>query len=276
MAEDNPEVSLSIDADGIRTNYHDIGNGDSVVLLIHGSGPGVSAWANWRLTLPALAERYRVIAPDMVGFGFTERPPGHEYTMTNWIKHVVAFMNALRIDKFSVVGNSFGGALALGLTIQHSERVDKLVLMGAVGTSFKITEGLDKVWGYRPSIANMKELMDIFAWNRELVTDELAESRYRASIQPGFPESYAAMFPPPRQRWVDAMAFTDDQIRSVSCPTLICHGREDQIIPLDTSQRFFSLIPQSELHLFGQCGHWTQIEYAEIFNKMLSDFIARS
>lgn len=194
--------------------------------------------------------------------------------MTNWIKHVVAFMDALRIDKFSVVGNSFGGALALGLTIHHPERVDKLVLMGAVGTSFKITAGLDKVWGYTPSINNMKELLDIFSWNRAMMTDELAELRYQASIQPGFQESFAAMFPPPRQRWVDAMAFSDDQIHSVDCPTLIVHGREDQVIPLQTSQHFFSLIAQSELHLFGQCGHWTQIEHAESFNRLVSDFLA--
>lgn len=235
----------------------------------------MSAWANWRLTLPALAERYRVIAPDMVGFGFTERPPGHEYNMANWIKHAVAVTDALEIDKFSVVGNSFGGALALGLTIHHPERVDKLVLMGAAGVSFAITEGLDKVWGYTPSIDNMRELLDIFSWNRDLVTDELAELRYQASIQPGFQESFAAMFPQPRQRAVDAMAFTDDKIRSIRSPTVIIHGREDQVIPLENSRRLFSLIPQSELHMFGQCGHWTQIEHAETFYRLVSDFLAR-
>ncbi|MGI9287325.1 MAG: alpha/beta fold hydrolase [Pseudomonadales bacterium] len=274
MAEHNPEIGLRVNADSIRTNYHDTDSDGAPVLLIHGSGPGVSAWVNWRLTLPALAERYRVIAPDMVGFGFTERPPGHKYNMTNWIKHAVAVMDALKIDKFSVVGNSFGGALALGLTIHHPERVDKLVLMGSAGVSFAITEGLDKVWGYTPSIDNMKELLDIFSWNRDLVSDELAELRYHASIQPGFQESFAAMFPPPRQRWVDAMAFTDEQIGSIRSPTLIIHGREDQIIPPDNSRRLFSLIPQSELHMFGQCGHWTQIEYAQAFNRLVSDFLA--
>ena len=74
MTTQNPEIANSINAGGIQTNYHDVGNGKPV-LLIHGSGPGVSAWANWRLTIPELAKQYRVIAPDMAGFGFSERQP---------------------------------------------------------------------------------------------------------------------------------------------------------------------------------------------------------
>ena len=78
MTANSPEIARSIGAAGIRTNVHDVGEG-APVLLIHGSGPGVSAWANWRLTLPELAKARRVIAPDMVGFGFTERPAGFAY-----------------------------------------------------------------------------------------------------------------------------------------------------------------------------------------------------
>jgi len=90
MTNSNPEIGRSIDAGGIQTNYHDIGQGEPV-LLIHGSGPGVSAWANWRLNIPALAEKLRVLAPDMVGFGFTERPAGIQYNMDTWIKHALIF-----------------------------------------------------------------------------------------------------------------------------------------------------------------------------------------
>ena len=80
---DNPEIGNSIQAAGIQTNYHDVGEGE-VVLLIHGSGPGVSAWANWRLTIPELSKKFRVIALDMVGFGFSDRPVDIEYTMDVW------------------------------------------------------------------------------------------------------------------------------------------------------------------------------------------------
>ena len=179
--KNNPEIGKSIKANGINTNYHDVGTGD-VVLLIHGSGPGVSAWANWRLTIPALAENNRVIAPDMVGFGYTDRPADNNYSMNDWVEQAIGLLDALNIDKASVVGNSFGGGLALAIAICHPERVSKLVLMGSVGVPFMLTEGLDKAWGYQPSIANMKQLLDIFAYNRELVSDELAELRYKASI----------------------------------------------------------------------------------------------
>nr|AAG17130.1 hypothetical CdoFa [Comamonas sp. JS765] len=145
----NPEVAHSIVAAGIRTNYHDVGSGDPV-LLIHGSGPGVSAWANWRLVMPALSERARVIAPDMAGFGFSERPEGFAYGMDAWVRQAVGLLDALGIARADLVGNSFGGGLALALAIRHPERVRRLVLMGSVGVPFTLTEGLDAVWGYPP------------------------------------------------------------------------------------------------------------------------------
>lgn len=273
MAKENLEIGQRIEAAGIQTNYHDVGEGKPV-LLIHGSGPGVSAWANWRLTIPELAKNNRVLAPDMVGFGFTDRPKNPDYGMDLWVQHAIGLLDALGIEKASIVGNSFGGALALGLAINHPERVDRLVLMGSVGVHFELTEGLDKVWGYTPSIDNMKELLDIFAHNRDLVTDELAELRYEASIRPGFQESFSAMFPAPRQRWVDAMAFPNEKIGALKNETLIVHGRDDEVIPFDNALKLFSLIDRAQLHGFGRCGHWTQIEQAERFTRLVSDFLA--
>src|SRR5882757_2200393 len=154
----NPEIAKSIPAAGLATIYHDEGTGSPIVLL-HGSGPGVSAWANWRLTIPALAKRHRVLAPDVMGFGFTERPPSNRYDMDAWLKHLIGFLDALGLDRVGLVGNSFGSALALHLAARWPERVTRLVLMGAVGVPFEMTEGLEKAWGYEPSIEAMKELM---------------------------------------------------------------------------------------------------------------------
>lgn len=271
----NPEIANCIQAAGIQTNYHDVGSGEPV-LLIHGSGPGVSAWANWRLSLPALSNKFRVIAPDMVGFGFSERPANYPYSMENWVTQAVGLLDALELERASLVGNSFGGALALALAIRHPERVNKLVLMGSVGVPFKITEGLDRVWGYEPSLQAMKGLLDIFAYNRALVTDELAELRYQASIRPGFQESFSAMFPAPRQRWVDAMTSALADIRALPHHTLIIHGRDDQVIPLQNAYDLLDLIEHSELHVFGQCGHWTQIEHATSFNQLVAEFLERA
>lgn len=271
---ERPEVGASVVAHGIRTNYLEAGSGTPVV-LVHGSGPGVSAYANWRLTLPALAERFRVLAPDMVGFGYTERPACIAYRVDTWTDHLVGFLDALGLARVHLVGNSFGGAIALRVAARHPDRVDRLVLMGSVGVSFPITPGLDAVWGYQPSLENMRRLLDIFAYSRELVTDELAEVRYRASIQPGFHESYSAMFPAPRQRWVDALATPEEEIARLPHETLLVHGRDDQVIPVDVSLRLLRLIRDARLHLFGRCGHWTQIERSEEFNRLLVDFLGR-
>ena len=272
---DNPEVARSITAAGIRTNYHDLGSG-APVLLIHGSGPGVSAWANWRLLMAPLAERARVIAPDMAGFGYSERPAGFAYGMDAWVRQAVGLLDALGIARADLVGNSFGGGLALALAIRHPERVRRLVLMGSVGVPFELTPGLDAVWGYEPSLAAMRALLDIFAFDRSRVTDELAQLRYEASIRPGFQESFAAMFPAPRQRWVDALASPEADIRRIPHETLVVHGREDRVIPLANAYRLTELLPRVQLHVYGQCGHWTQIEHAARFARLVGDFLAEA
>lgn len=271
----NPEIGRRVRTGGFETNVHDVGSG-APVLLIHGSGPGVSAWANWRLVIPALAKDRRVIAPDMVGFGYTDRPAGIQYGMDTWVQQALDLLDALGLEQVDLVGNSFGGALAMALAIRAPQRVRRLVLMGSVGVPFEITEGLDAVWGYQPSFEAMRGIMDYFAWSRELVSDELAELRYQASIRPGFQESFAAMFPAPRQRWVDAMTSREADIRALPHETLIIHGREDKVIPLSNSLTLAEWIANAQLHVFGHCGHWTQIEHNARFNRLVGDFLAEA
>lgn len=267
-----PEIGKSILAAGVMTNYHEAGNG-SPVILIHGSGPGVSAWANWRVAIPALAERLHVFAYDQLGFGYTQLPEQASYNLSQWTEHLLSFMQAVGIQKAHLVGNSMGSAVALATAVTHPEAVDRLVLMGAMGVRFPLTEGLNAVWGYTPSIPNMRRLLDIFAYNRELVNDQLAELRYRASIRRGMQEAFSSMFPSPRQRGVDAMAIYEEHLSGVEAPTLIIHGREDQVIPLQTSLTLLQTLPNAQLHVFGHCGHWTQIEHASSFNRLVRDFL---
>jgi 2-hydroxymuconate-semialdehyde hydrolase len=269
----NPEIGRTVVAAGIRTNVHDVGEGQPV-LMIHGSGPGVSAWANWRLNLPALAKTKRVIAPDCVGFGYTDRPEGIEYSQANWLKHILGVLDALEIEQTDIVGNSFGGSMALGLAIHHPERVRRLVLMGSVGIEFELPEGLDRVWGYENSLENMRKILDVFAYDRGLVNDELAAVRFRAASRPGISEAFSSMFPAPRQRWISALAHSEDDIAGLQNPTLIIHGREDKVIPARNAERLFALMPNAELHMFGKSGHWTQIEHRDRFNMLLSDFLS--
>jgi 2-hydroxymuconate-semialdehyde hydrolase len=271
----SPEIGRSILAGGIRTNYHDLGQGSPVV-LIHGSGPGVSGWANWRLALPELARSRRALALDMAGFGYSDGAPGSDYSLDGWVRQAVGFLDALELEQVDLVGNSFGGAISLALAIRHPERVRRMVLMGAAGLKFELTPALDAVWGYTPSVENMKAVMGTFAYDNSLLSDDLARMRYEASIRPGVQEAYAAMFPAPRQRWIDALASPEERVRALPHETLVIHGREDRVVPMANSLRLAQLIPRAQFHLFGQCGHWTQIEHAARFVRLVGDFLAEA
>lgn len=268
----SPEIGNSINAGGINTNYHDQGEGHPIVLF-HGSGPGVSAFANWRLVIPHLARNFRTIAPDIVGFGFTERPNDIKYEMETWVKHAIDFLDAMEIEKAHVIGNSFGGSLSVALAIQAPERISRLVLMGSVGLEFELTEGLDYTWGYTPSFENMRKMLDLFAYDRSLVNDELAQLRYEAGLRPGVQEAYAAMFPAPRQEGIRKIASKEEDVKKIQHETLIVHGKNDLIIPVSASEDLFRCIKNSQLHIFGKCGHWTQIEHNQRFNLLVENFL---
>jgi pimeloyl-ACP methyl ester carboxylesterase len=269
-----PEIGESVTAAGIRTNYLTTGSGPETVLLVHGSGPGVTAYANWRLVMPALAERFRVIAPDMVGFGYTERPDRAAYGIDLWVEQALALLDALGIERAHIVGNSFGGAIALRLAARHPDRVGRMVLMGSMGVDFELTEGLQRVWGYQPSLDNMRGVLDVFAHSRELVNDELARVRYEASMQPGFQESFASMFPEPRQRWVHAMTTPVAELSRLPHRTLIVHGREDKVIPLANAYRLMDILPNADLSVYSRCGHWSMIERTSDFNRQVANFLS--
>jgi 2-hydroxymuconate-semialdehyde hydrolase len=269
----NPEIGKSIQCGAIQTNYHDVGQGEPI-LLLHGSGPGVSAWANWRLSIQALQQDYRLLAPDFAGFGYSLFPEDMPFNRDTWLKQIVDFLDALGLEQVNVIGNSFGGSMALALAIYHPERVKKLILMGSVGVPFELTAGLDAVWGYTPSFENMQAIMKVFAYNQNLVGDDLVQMRYLASTKEDTRAAYERMFPAPRQQWVNAMSHPEEKVRQIHQPTLMIHGRDDQVIPLATSLTLLNWIENSQLHIFSQCGHWTQIEHAKTFTQLVAHFLA--
>jgi 2-hydroxymuconate-semialdehyde hydrolase len=272
MDTQNSEIGKSIKVDGINTNYHDVGTGEPIV-LIHGSGPGVTAWANWRFTIPELAKTHRVIALDMLGFGYTDPAPDSVYTKAIWQRHLTSFLNALGLDKVSLLGNSFGGAMSLAFAVTYPQRVSKIILMGSGGLDMKVTDALAVVWGYRPSIENMRKVMEAFAFNRDLISEDLIEMRYRASIRPGISEAFAQMFAERQQEMAKELATSENHIAALPHDTLIVHGREDRVVPVDNALKLHQLIQNSQLHLFGRCGHWTQIERRARFNELVAAFM---
>ena len=275
MIAANPELGQTVDVGGARVNYLTAGSGAPVILL-HGSGPGVTGYANWRLLMPRLSPHCHVIAPDVVGFGYTERPPQFDYSLDGWTGFLCGFMDALGIERADFVGNSFGGGLTLAMAARHPARVRRMVMMGAAGLEFELTPGLDAVWGYEPSPAAMRGLMSLFAYDQSLIKDDLVQSRYEASIRPGYQEAYSQLFPAPRGRHIKRLATPEDDIRRIAQPALIVHGREDRIVPVESSIRLHQLLKHSELHVFGECGHWTQVEKAGPFGDLVEQFLRRA
>ena len=262
-----------VDANGIATHFHEAGTGQPV-LFLHGSGPGVSGWANWRHALPPLAESLHVLAPDIVGFGLTERPSTIRYSLRSWTDHVWGFLDTLGYDRVSIVGNSLGGRIAMQMSEDAPERIDRLVFMGAPGVGMTLTDGLKALREYEPSLEAMDALLkNYFAVDKSLITDDLVRIRYEASAAPGAHEAYRKMFFDPEHAGTQ-LGITEEQVRAIQAKTLLVHGREDQIVPLEIAFRMVQLLPDADLHVFAQCGHWTQIERPSDFNQLIAAFLS--
>jgi 2-hydroxymuconate-semialdehyde hydrolase len=245
------------------------------VLLLHGSGPGVTATANWRPVIPALSAGRRVIAPDQLGFGGTATGAQRTYGRAAWTGHALDLLDALGVATVDVIGNSMGGAIALSMAAARPAAIRRIVLMGSMGVAMALPAGLNAVWGYQPGVEQMREVIGLFAHNRQLITDELIELRYQASLNPPVRDSWAAMFPEPRQRWVDDLALAGAELAAIGSPVLLVHGRDDRVVPWrDSSAQLADLLPDSRLHVLSGCGHWTMIEKTAEFLAVVQPFLS--
>ncbi|MBL0421861.1 alpha/beta fold hydrolase [Ramlibacter sp. AW1] len=272
----HPAIGRSIVAAGVRTNYHDVGEGPPLVLL-HGSGAGVTGWENWHGVMPALARSFRVLVPDIIGFGFTERPEGTRYSIKLWVQHLIGFLDALGIERPVLVGNSFGGALGLALSLRNAHRVSRMVLMGTPAGEFQQRAASARSWYYEPSLAHMAELLRSFPHDPAVVTDEMVRLRHEVTLMAGGMEAYRKLFPEPgaagETRTVKGIA--EEDLRTIQTPILALHGRDDERVPPECGIRIGLQCPNADLHLFSKCGHWVQIERQAEFVELTTRF-ARS
>jgi pimeloyl-ACP methyl ester carboxylesterase len=276
------EISTTlVDVAGVRTAVIDTGEpagpGPAAppVLMLHGSGPGVTALANWRPVIPALSAGRRVIAPDQLGFGGTATGEPRTYGRKAWTGHALALLDTLGLDTVDIIGNSMGGAIALSIAAARPQAVRRIVTMGSMGVAMALPYGLNEIWGYTPGTEQMRHVIGLFAHNRNLITDELVELRYQASLNPPVRDSWAAMFPAPRQRWVDDLALSGAELASLTQPVLLVHGRDDQVVPWRVSSaQLIDLLTDARLHILASCGHWTMIEKTADFLTAVEPFLA--
>ncbi|MEV7977657.1 alpha/beta hydrolase [Streptomyces sp. NPDC086519] len=278
LTEEN--TSRTVTTKDWTLHYNEAGQGHPVVFL-HGSGPGATGWSNFSANIPALAERYRVLAVDMPGWGRSDTIEGGERDHT---AAVLQFLDELGIEKAAFVGNSMGGMTALRLAALHPDRVSHLVTMGApagkggpglFGPGDGPSEGLKVlVRGYAdPTEATMAELVDVMTFHSGPDREELA--RARAATAQARPDHLKNFLEHLNRTHQVGTAATDGEIAAISAPALLIHGRDDRVVHFENSLRLVSTIRDSRLVLLNRCGHWAQLEHASEFNRLVADFIAQ-
>jgi pimeloyl-ACP methyl ester carboxylesterase len=270
----NPAIGKSVQTGDICTNYFECGEGVPLILL-HGSGIGVSAYANWHKTLPVFGRHFRTLAPDIAGFGYSSPPDDARYGLAFWVDHLVAFMDQLEIRRAHILGNSFGGALALATAVRHPERVDRLALMGSAGIPFQVPPAFGSGWSEELTADSMRSVVQRFTYDPSRISEEMVQVRLLTASRPEQKRRQLRLFPGAREERVMALVTPDDALEGLRNQVLILHGRNDLIVPLDTSMRLHRLIADSDLHVFSRCGHWSHLDRADDFNAMTIRFFSQ-
>lgn len=269
-------TSRTANINGIKVHYHDAGSGHPLV-LVHGSGPGATAWSNFSRNIPELARHYRVIALDCPGWGRSDTPSAADSDLVNIL---LGLLDALGLEKCAFVGNSMGGAASISFALRHPERISHLVTMGApcpgpnLFSETMSTEGLKVLYDtYRePTPENFKRLVSVMCFDPAFATDELASERADATAAN---PAHVEKFLQPGNMMTLLPGFFDlaPRIPDIAVPTLAIHGRNDRTVHYENSLQLVSLVPDARLYLFNQCGHWVQLEHTREFNRIVHQFI---
>lgn len=273
-------TSRFVDTPSGRVHYNEAGTGHPVVLL-HGSGPGASGWSNFQPNLPALSQHFRCLAIDMPGWGASDSPAPED---RNHVQTLVEILDALKIERAAVIGNSMGGMTAIHFAAKHPDRISHLIAMGAPAPGARIfsqtglTEGLKiLIAGYAdPSPSNFKQLVSIMAFDQRFATDELAAERAaNASARPEHAANFLAGFKKGIMNGpLSEYQKITPQLMSSKTPTLIIHGRDDRTVHMEHGLQLVTTIPDSRLLIINRCAHWAQLEHADEFNRVVTDFVS--
>lgn len=262
----------------LQLHYNDVGAGAETVVMLHGSGPGASGWANFNRNVePLVVAGYRVILMDCPGWSKSDPIVCTGSRSDLNARALKGLLDALGLERVHIIGNSMGGHSAVAFALANPTRVGKLVLMGGGtgGPSQFVpmpTEGIKLIGAlYRePTIENLKKMMNVFVFDTSSLTEALYQARLdnmlnRRDHLENFVKSTAAN---PRQ-------FPDYGARlgEIVSPALIIWGRDDRFVPMDVGLRLLWGMQNAEMHIFNRCGHWAQWEHADKFNRMVLDFL---
>lgn len=263
--------------------YAEAGDGP-VVVLLHGGGPGASGVSNFSRNIDVLAGSYRVIVPDLPGYGRSGKNLDQDDPFGALADAIRGLLDVLSIDTAHLIGNSYGGAAALRLALDSPRRVGRLVLMGpgGIGTTRGLpTAGLNSLLGYYGGDGPSREKLDTFVrtflvYDGSSVPDELIDLRYEASIDPDVVANPPLRRPsgPTALRTLWRMDLTrDSRLKSLQAPTLVLWGRDDKVNKPSGGPLLLNTLPNAELVMTSHTGHWMQWERAELFNQLVLDFL---
>lgn len=272
----------TLDTDKGVLHYHAAGDGPPL-LLLHGSGPGVSGWSNYQGNLPAFAEHFRTLILDFPGFG--KSYSCDENPMLTALPSVLDFLDGMGLDEVAVVGNSMGGNVASRLAASHPDRVRRLVTIGGIGTpvfSPSPPEGIKLLVQFvdDPTRENLTAWMESMVYDPAILTEEFVESRWQTASDPAALTDVRRLFNAGslagmRVRNGAAVVNQIETLTKIAAPTLITWGRDDRVTPLDSSLLPMRLIPTCELHVFHNCGHWAMIERKDEFEQTVIPYLLR-
>lgn len=275
-------TEYSVKAHGTDIFVTDTGGDGPAVVLLHGGGPGASGMSNYSRNVDALASRFRVVVPDMPGYGRSSKFVDHDDPFGFLADSIRGLLDEMNLATAHLVGNSYGGAAALRLALDTPNRVGRLVVMGpgGIGTTRGVpTDGLKNLLAYYGGEGPSREKLAAFirnylVYDGAAVPDELIDVRYQASIDP-----HVVANPPLRRpsglRTLWRMDLTrDKRLRQLGTPTLILWGRDDKVNRPSGGPMLSKLMPNAELVMTSHTGHWMQWERAELFNQLVADFLS--
>lgn len=265
--------------------YHEAGDGPPL-LLLHGSGIGVTGWRNYRGNLGVFAEHFHCYLIEFPGFGISDPVPGGAHPVMTAVDSVIRFMDALGIDSAPMIGNSMGGVVAVNTAVTHPTRVDKIISIGGVGTGlFSATpsEGtrLLQAFADNPSREALIRWLECMTYDPKTVTEDIIEERWAVANHPDSHQTLKAMYGSEsfhRQQAFLANSPTPpywSMLHQVKAPTLLTWGADDRQCPPDMAMIPLRLIPDAELHIFPKCGHWVMIEAKQAFERVSLEFLQR-
>jgi len=261
---------------GLRMHYLDEGQGDPVI-FVHGSAPGITAAANFYLNIPAVVGAgCRALAPDLIGFGWTEASEDLEISVPAWTQQIVDFMDALSIERAYLVGNSLGGRITTRVAVEHPDRVLGNIVIGNGGAfwpepRFKGQRtSREEVTRYDAEMirAALRKLVH----DPAMVPEDLVAYRTRLIGLPGAAERHARTT---RFQSASVKVTRLDLEKAQTCPvpTLVVYGREDSLGPPENALALAEALPNADLVVFGHSGHWTMVERADDFNALMVRFL---